>query len=161
MCMRCRKTQFTLIVRRHHCRACGKVVCDKCSENRVHVPAMSTKKPVCYFFRTFFRHLLRCASVMTATTASLPPTTVPPPRTASQRPAPRATPTTATMKCRRRANRTSTLSDYLSFWRFPCPTQLFDAQVMYIYPHMTLCTIFHGSNRHNEGPSCRIKDCRS
>lgn len=33
MCQHCTAT-FTLTFRRHHCRACGKVVCDPCSSNR-------------------------------------------------------------------------------------------------------------------------------
>ncbi|KAL3699481.1 hypothetical protein R1sor_017503 [Riccia sorocarpa] len=36
-CEKCRR-QFTLVFRRHHCRGCGKVVCDKCSEHRVILP---------------------------------------------------------------------------------------------------------------------------
>ncbi|XP_042237454.1 FYVE, RhoGEF and PH domain-containing protein 6-like [Homarus americanus] len=33
MCQQC-TAEFTLTFRRHHCRACGKVVCDRCSANR-------------------------------------------------------------------------------------------------------------------------------
>ncbi|XP_063608585.1 FYVE, RhoGEF and PH domain-containing protein 6-like [Penaeus indicus] len=33
MCQQC-TAEFTLTFRRHHCRACGKVVCDHCSSNR-------------------------------------------------------------------------------------------------------------------------------
>ncbi|XP_068228877.1 FYVE, RhoGEF and PH domain-containing protein 6-like [Palaemon carinicauda] len=33
MCQQC-TAEFTLTFRRHHCRACGKVVCDHCSANR-------------------------------------------------------------------------------------------------------------------------------
>lgn len=33
MCQHC-TAEFTLTFRRHHCRACGKVVCDHCSANR-------------------------------------------------------------------------------------------------------------------------------
>ena len=29
-CSRCNTTKFTLTVRKHHCRFCGLVVCDKC-----------------------------------------------------------------------------------------------------------------------------------
>ncbi|KAG6552187.1 hypothetical protein Mapa_006035 [Marchantia paleacea] len=36
-CEKCRR-HFTLVYRRHHCRGCGKVVCDKCSEHRVVLP---------------------------------------------------------------------------------------------------------------------------
>ena len=37
------ETKFTLFNRRHHCRVCGRVVCDACSENRLFVPGKSPK----------------------------------------------------------------------------------------------------------------------
>ena len=43
MCMHCRKTQFTVINRRHHCRHCGLVVCGNCSKNKFLIPAQSSK----------------------------------------------------------------------------------------------------------------------
>uniref|UniRef100_A0A0N4Z048 FYVE-type domain-containing protein n=1 Tax=Parastrongyloides trichosuri TaxID=131310 RepID=A0A0N4Z048_PARTI len=42
-CMVCCKTVFGIIHRRHHCRACGKVVCSKCSNNTWHLPNISPK----------------------------------------------------------------------------------------------------------------------
>lgn len=42
-CMHCRKTQFTMLNRRHHCRKCGAVVCGACSNRRFVLPAQSTK----------------------------------------------------------------------------------------------------------------------
>ncbi|XP_065220499.1 zinc finger FYVE domain-containing protein 26 isoform X2 [Planococcus citri] len=36
-CMCCRKTEFSVFVRRHHCRRCGRVVCDSCSTKRMKV----------------------------------------------------------------------------------------------------------------------------
>ena len=33
MCMNC-TVEFTVLIRRHHCRACGKVVCAHCSANK-------------------------------------------------------------------------------------------------------------------------------
>ncbi|XP_063594117.1 pleckstrin homology domain-containing family F member 2-like isoform X4 [Penaeus indicus] len=43
VCMHCKKTQFTLINRRHHCRKCGKVVCGPCSSKKVLLIHQSNK----------------------------------------------------------------------------------------------------------------------
>uniref|UniRef100_A0A8C6SHE9 FYVE, RhoGEF and PH domain containing 4a n=1 Tax=Neogobius melanostomus TaxID=47308 RepID=A0A8C6SHE9_9GOBI len=37
MCMKCKETFNAITRRRHHCRACGCVVCWKCSENKVQL----------------------------------------------------------------------------------------------------------------------------
>uniref|UniRef100_A0A0K8U8R9 Pleckstrin y domain-containing family F member 2 n=1 Tax=Bactrocera latifrons TaxID=174628 RepID=A0A0K8U8R9_BACLA len=42
-CMNCKKTQFTMIVRRHHCRNCGAVVCGPCSSKKFLLPQQSSK----------------------------------------------------------------------------------------------------------------------
>ena len=42
-CMHCRKVQFTLMNRRHHCRKCGMVCCNPCSSKRFLMPAQSSK----------------------------------------------------------------------------------------------------------------------
>uniref|UniRef100_A0A1A9ULM8 FYVE-type domain-containing protein n=1 Tax=Glossina austeni TaxID=7395 RepID=A0A1A9ULM8_GLOAU len=43
VCMHCKKTQFTMIVRRHHCRNCGAVVCGPCSAKKFLLPQQSSK----------------------------------------------------------------------------------------------------------------------
>ncbi|CAL1264971.1 unnamed protein product [Larinioides sclopetarius] len=43
ICMHCRKTQFTVLNRRHHCRKCGAVVCNPCSNKKFLLPAQSSK----------------------------------------------------------------------------------------------------------------------
>ncbi|XP_026480683.1 pleckstrin homology domain-containing family F member 2-like isoform X2 [Ctenocephalides felis] len=43
VCMHCKKTQFTMIVRRHHCRKCGAVVCGPCSAKKFLLPGQSSK----------------------------------------------------------------------------------------------------------------------
>ncbi|CAG9563913.1 unnamed protein product [Danaus chrysippus] len=43
ICMHCKKTQFTVLNRRHHCRKCGSVVCGPCSSKRFVLPTQSDK----------------------------------------------------------------------------------------------------------------------
>jgi len=42
-CMVCRKSQFTIVNRRHHCRKCGAVVCGACSSRKYLLPSQSSK----------------------------------------------------------------------------------------------------------------------
>eukprot|EP01090_Pellita_catalonica_P017837 TRINITY_DN5510_c0_g1_i2.p1 TRINITY_DN5510_c0_g1~~TRINITY_DN5510_c0_g1_i2.p1 ORF type:complete len:449 (+),score=45.83 TRINITY_DN5510_c0_g1_i2:634-1980(+) len=44
-CMNCSQP-FAWLKRRHHCRACGKVVCNPCSAHRLMLPNVSDKAPV-------------------------------------------------------------------------------------------------------------------
>lgn len=37
-CMLCRTSMFSMIIRRHHCRRCGRLVCHACSRHRMQVP---------------------------------------------------------------------------------------------------------------------------
>lgn len=39
-CMCCRRSAFTMLVRRHHCRRCGRVVCYACSAHRMVIPEL-------------------------------------------------------------------------------------------------------------------------
>ncbi|KAJ8960243.1 hypothetical protein NQ318_003968 [Aromia moschata] len=57
VCMHCKKTQFTLINRRHHCRKCGAVVCGPCSNKRFLLPNQSSKP---------LRVCLHCYEVLTS-----------------------------------------------------------------------------------------------
>eukprot|EP01111_Echinosteliopsis_oligospora_P007506 TRINITY_DN2268_c0_g1_i2.p1 TRINITY_DN2268_c0_g1~~TRINITY_DN2268_c0_g1_i2.p1 ORF type:complete len:979 (-),score=246.51 TRINITY_DN2268_c0_g1_i2:41-2977(-) len=43
-CERCDK-QFTFLFRKHHCRACGDVVCGDCSTHKVSLPQFRLQKP--------------------------------------------------------------------------------------------------------------------
>lgn len=43
VCMHCKKSQFTVLNRRHHCRKCGAVVCGPCSNKRYLLPNQSSK----------------------------------------------------------------------------------------------------------------------
>ncbi|KAH8872369.1 Pleckstrin homology domain-containing family F member 2 [Schistosoma japonicum] len=52
-CMVCGATEFNLVHRRHHCRHCGKVVCDKCSTYRWILPYQgSSRVRVCSLCHT-------------------------------------------------------------------------------------------------------------
>lgn len=42
-CMHCKKSNFTVLNRRHHCRNCGDVVCGHCSKNKFLLPNQSSK----------------------------------------------------------------------------------------------------------------------
>uniref|UniRef100_A0A914UMU4 Hepatocyte growth factor-regulated tyrosine kinase substrate n=1 Tax=Plectus sambesii TaxID=2011161 RepID=A0A914UMU4_9BILA len=44
-CFRCR-TQFGLLTRKHHCRACGQIFCDKCSSRQMILPRYGIEKSV-------------------------------------------------------------------------------------------------------------------
>ncbi|KAK6748920.1 hypothetical protein RB195_001502 [Necator americanus] len=44
-CMACGRTQFNLVQRRHHCRACGHVICGSCSTHTYRIDTLN-KKPV-------------------------------------------------------------------------------------------------------------------
>lgn len=48
-CQECR-TKFTITMRKHHCRHCGRVLCSKCSNNDVPIIKFGINKPVrvCY-----------------------------------------------------------------------------------------------------------------
>ncbi|KAH8294946.1 hypothetical protein KR018_004572 [Drosophila ironensis] len=39
-CMCCRRAAFTMLMRRHHCRRCGRVVCYACSTHRIRIPEL-------------------------------------------------------------------------------------------------------------------------
>ncbi|XP_002000123.3 zinc finger FYVE domain-containing protein 26 homolog [Drosophila mojavensis] len=39
-CMCCRRSAFTMLMRRHHCRRCGRVVCYACSTQRMTIPEL-------------------------------------------------------------------------------------------------------------------------
>ncbi|XP_037050749.1 zinc finger FYVE domain-containing protein 26 homolog [Bradysia coprophila] len=39
-CMCCRRSAFTMLCRRHHCRRCGRVVCHVCSKKRIEIPEL-------------------------------------------------------------------------------------------------------------------------
>ncbi|TMS38236.1 hypothetical protein L596_005004 [Steinernema carpocapsae] len=44
-CMCCYSTRFSIVQRRHHCRACGNVVCGSCSTHNLPIKGIS-KRPV-------------------------------------------------------------------------------------------------------------------
>ncbi|GMR47514.1 hypothetical protein PMAYCL1PPCAC_17709, partial [Pristionchus mayeri] len=44
-CFRCR-TDFGLLTRKHHCRACGQIFCGSCSSKEMELPLLGIEKPV-------------------------------------------------------------------------------------------------------------------
>jgi hypothetical protein len=42
-CMLC-GTDFTVLRRRHHCRSCGKLVCNGCSEHKMVLPNLGSER---------------------------------------------------------------------------------------------------------------------
>ncbi|CAF1607571.1 unnamed protein product [Rotaria sordida] len=44
-CFRCRQT-FTTFIRKHHCRACGDIFCDKCSSKQCPIPKFGMDREV-------------------------------------------------------------------------------------------------------------------
>ncbi|XP_069757807.1 pleckstrin homology domain-containing family F member 1 [Narcine bancroftii] len=43
ICMRCTQRKFNTVIRRHHCRKCGFVVCHSCSKQKFLLPNLSSK----------------------------------------------------------------------------------------------------------------------
>ncbi|XP_048728968.1 pleckstrin homology domain-containing family F member 2-like isoform X7 [Ostrea edulis] len=68
LCMHCKKSQFTLINRRHHCRKCGIVVCKDCSSNKWLLPQQSSKP---------LRVCLTCHQALSNTKAPVPASNTP------------------------------------------------------------------------------------
>ena len=63
VCSGCSKN-FTLILRRHHCRACGEIFCDACSQWKVTLPHKGYTEKV--------RACQRCASPQIINVSSVP-----------------------------------------------------------------------------------------
>lgn len=60
-CMCCRRSVFTVIFRRHHCRRCGRVVCIACSRKRIAIVALYSDVLVrvcddCYYQTELIHH---------------------------------------------------------------------------------------------------------
>lgn len=43
-CLEC-GLKFSLTVRKHHCRHCGRILCNKCSSKEVHITKFNLAKP--------------------------------------------------------------------------------------------------------------------
>lgn len=56
VCHRCRDA-FSIIVRKHHCRACGQVFCAKCTTKSTTLPKYGIEKEVS-FIRGVIKNLL-------------------------------------------------------------------------------------------------------
>lgn len=58
-CMQC-DFKFTVLKRRHHCRACGKVLCSKCCSEKAHLEYINAEARVC----------VSCKSILTKAVGS-------------------------------------------------------------------------------------------
>ncbi|KAI6223554.1 hypothetical protein M3Y99_01454100 [Aphelenchoides fujianensis] len=73
-CMCCRNVTFTILNRRHHCRACGKVVCRNCSSKTFVLEGIS-KEPVrvCDVCYNKLCHGINATAAVRASTAVVHP----------------------------------------------------------------------------------------
>ncbi|CAK4067765.1 unnamed protein product [Aphanomyces euteiches] len=65
-CFKCH-TQFTLIIRKHHCRACGRIFCNACSNQRLVIPGDYESMPVSHALKNGSGHTY--SSVLADTTS--------------------------------------------------------------------------------------------
>jgi len=63
-CMLCKKTKFSVLERRHHCRKCGAVICANCSSKKFLLPSQSSKP---------LRVCDGCYAILTTTSGSIDP----------------------------------------------------------------------------------------
>jgi growth factor-regulated tyrosine kinase substrate len=49
---RCR-VEFGMLTRKHHCRACGQIFCDKCSSRQAPLPQLGIEKKVSFFCKVW------------------------------------------------------------------------------------------------------------
>ncbi|ETN74089.1 FYVE zinc finger [Necator americanus] len=49
-CYRCR-SEFSLFNRKHHCRACGQIFCDRCSTKELPLPQFGIEKEVSFYIK--------------------------------------------------------------------------------------------------------------
>ncbi|CAG0918499.1 unnamed protein product [Notodromas monacha] len=74
-CMQCRST-FSMFTRKHHCRACGKIFCDPCSQHSLPLPHLGIEKFVRVCDYCFEKHRKSLGAAATGTkegTDDLPP----------------------------------------------------------------------------------------
>ncbi|ETW08367.1 hypothetical protein H310_00964 [Aphanomyces invadans] len=65
-CFKCH-VQFTLIIRKHHCRACGRIFCNACSNQRLVIPGDYESTPVSHAIKNGSNHTY--SSVLVDTTS--------------------------------------------------------------------------------------------
>ncbi|ETV89691.1 hypothetical protein, variant 2 [Aphanomyces astaci] len=65
-CFKCH-VQFSLIVRKHHCRACGRIFCNACSNQRLVIPVDYESTPVSHAIKNGSNHTY--SSVLVDTTS--------------------------------------------------------------------------------------------
>lgn len=90
LCSRC-DAQFSLLLRRHHCRNCGNIVCDNCSKDRAAIGNIEKGKPVrvcgpCKIVLSGRPSISGTSDVSARRVSALPPPPVPPPSRKPPRP---------------------------------------------------------------------------
>ncbi|KAF0990838.1 hypothetical protein HZS_6109 [Henneguya salminicola] len=58
-CMCCKKYEFSVIRRRHHCRKCGIVVCGPCSTNKIVIENMNQEQSMRVCLNCFKQSLMK------------------------------------------------------------------------------------------------------
>lgn len=90
LCSRC-NAQFSLLLRRHHCRNCGNIVCDNCSKDRMAIGNIDGGKPVrvcgpCKATLSGPAPVASASSNVIRQTSAVAPPPVPPPNRKPPRP---------------------------------------------------------------------------
>ncbi|KAE9548052.1 hypothetical protein FO519_008735, partial [Halicephalobus sp. NKZ332] len=63
-CLSC-NAEFTVTLRKHHCRRCGQIFCDQCSSNKVNLPSHAKQVRVCLPCFDFLKETVHSTTIIT------------------------------------------------------------------------------------------------
>jgi len=63
-CLSC-NVEFTVTLRKHHCRRCGQIFCDQCTSNRVNLPSHAKQVRVCIPCFDFLKETVHSKTIVT------------------------------------------------------------------------------------------------